>query len=972
MQTEFCLLGPITVRHCGMAVSIAHGKQRSVLASLLLRAGHMVSLGEIAEALWGPGPPLSADVSIRNYVRRLRHTLPDGGPERILTRPGGYLIRVDPDELDLTRFERLTADAQAATRAGMWEAAAVHATAALALWNGEALADVPSEVLTAREVPRLAEMRLQATETRISADIHLGRQSDVIAELQRLVVVHPLREHLHALFMFALYESGRQADALAAYQHARRMLIEELGTEPGRELRDLHRQILEGTASRSGNWDTRAMATARPDRGRSGPRQTSTANGLVPRQLPAAGLHFVGRHREISAFMGMVDAACHAPERSGAGSQPQLISCAIPIMAITGTAGVGKTALALRLAHLVADRFTDGQLYLDLRGFDPALDPLPAEAAIRSFLDGLRVPPDQIPAGLDAQAGLYRSMLAGRRMLIVLDNAASVSQIRPLLPGGGRCLVVVTSRRQLTPLAAAEGAHILTLDVLTAADARELLATRLGRTRLATDPAAAAELITECARLPMALSIVAARAESRPAFPLAAIASELRDARRRLDALDGDEASTDARAVFSWSYEKLPADAARVFRLLGLHPGPDITEAAAASLSGIPRRHAGRVLRHLAANCLLTEHIPGRFAFHDLLRVYAAEKAAATDDKEQQKAATRRAVDHYLQSARAADQAMYPVRPPIAFPSPLPGTDQETFADHAQALVWFDLEHHVLLAVLGLSAAQGLHGHAWRLPWTMETFFYRRAHWGDWASTQEVALAAARRIGDRDGQAHAHRGIANAHIEAGAHAVAGQHLRRALRLREELADVVGQARIHLDLARSAGLQDKHCEYLAHARWGLELSRSAHDTWGEGNGLAEVAWAHAMLGNYKEAIAHGQDALRLYRQISYRSQEGQVWDTIGYAHHHLGDHARAAACYRRAIQILDEYDYRHVKAVTLIWAGEAYRDAGDTQAAAEAWRQALAIIEQADHPDATKALAHLRDLEGATDDSSAQG
>jgi DNA-binding SARP family transcriptional activator/tetratricopeptide (TPR) repeat protein len=935
-----------------------------VLASLLLSAGRVVSHGEMADALWGVGSPASADVSIRNYIRRLRQILQDAGLDRILTRPGGYLIRVEADELDLTRFERLAADAQAATRAGAWERAAADAAAALALWSGEALSGVPSEVLAVRELPRLTELRLQAIETRFGAEIRLGRQSDVIAELRRLIVVHPLREHLHALFMLALYESGRQADALAAYQHARRILIEELGTEPGAELRDLHQRILGGSRG------TRAIATAVPDRGPSQPRQAGAGNGPVPRQLPAAGLHFVGRDAEISTFMRLVDDACGVPDDRDAGPHPDIMSGVIPIVIITGTAGVGKTALALRLAHLVANRFTDGQLYLDLRGFDPALDPLPTGAAIRSFLDGLHVPPDQIPAGLDAQAGLYRSMLAGRRILIVLDNAASASQIRPLLPGGGRCLVIVTSRRQLAPLAATEGARILTVDVFTATEAHELLAVRLGDARLTADPAATAELIAECARLPIALSIVAARAESRPAFPLAVVANELRGARRRLDALDGGEASIDARAVFSWSYEQLPPPAASMFRLLGLHPGPDITEAAAASLGGISRRQAGRVLRQLAANCLLTEHVPGRFAFHDLLRLYAAEKAVTTDDEDERKVATRPTVDHYLQSARAADLAIYPARPPIALPAPLPGTSPETFAGHGHALVWFDQEYHVLLAVISLAAAQGLHTYAWHLPWTMEAFFDRRAHWRDWASTQEVALVAAGRTGDRDGQAHAHRGIANAHIEIGAHDVAERHLARALRLREESGDVAGQARIHLDLGRSAGAQHKDGEHLTHARRGLELSRSAHDALGEGYGLAEVAWALALLGSHQQAIATGHAALRLLRRIGHRPMEGSVWDTLGYAHHQLGDYGRAAACYQRAVQNLDQYGYRHEKAVTLMWAGAAYRAAGDAQAAGGAWREALAILEETRHPDAEKVRVQLRNLSGATDAASA--
>jgi tetratricopeptide (TPR) repeat protein len=549
-------------------------------------------------------------------------------------------------------------------------------------------------------------------------------------------------------------------------------------------------------------------------------------------------------------------------------------------------------------------------------------------------------------------------------MLIVLDNAASAGQVRLLLPGAGACLVVVTSRRQLTALAAMEGAYTVTLDVLTDTEAHQLLATRLGAARLADDLAATTELIAECARLPLALSVAAARADARPQFPLAAVAGELRDARGRLDALDGGEDLVNIRAVFSWSYEQLSPATARMFRLLGLHPGPDITVAAAASLAVVPRLQAARTLGQLAAACLLTEHMPGRFTFHDLLRAYAAEQAAVAEEEGQRQAAIHRSVDHYLQSARAADHAIYPARPPVPISAPLPGTEPETFPGHVEALAWFEQEHHVLLAVTSLAATSGLHPCAWHLPWTMESFFYQRAHWHDWAVTQKIALTAARCIGDRDGQAHAHRGIANANIEIGSYDTASRHLTWALRLRENAGDLTGQARVHLDMGRLASFQESYSDCLAHARQGLELSRSAHDRIGEGNGLSEVGWALALLGQYEQAIACCHDTLRLLRETGNLHIEGQVWDSLGYAHHHLGQHAEAAACYQRAVQILDERGYRYAKAVTLNWAAQAYRAAGDARAARDAWQQALAMLEDFHSPDAAKVLANLRDLEAS--------
>ena len=395
MGTEFCLLGPLLVRCGGNLIPVQQGKQRVVLAALLLNANQVVSLDELIDTLWGTSPPPSARVTARNHVKRLRQTLGDTGRPRIATRPSGYLISVPAGELDVSRFESLLGSARAAAADGSWNAAAAQARAALALWRGDPLADVPSERLVAREGPRLAELRLQALEVRIGADLYLGRHGEVIAELQRLAGAHPLREHLHALLMLALYRDGRQAEALAAYQQARQVLAEELGTEPGTELRELHQQMLTGDPALAAAQPGRAAAVA--------PASPQGPAAALPRQLPAAVAGFTGRAAELAALTGMLDQA-------GTGAPGTVV-----ISAIGGTAGVGKTALALRWAHQVAARFGDGQLYVNLRGFDPSGTPATPAEAIRGFLDALGVPPGQIPPGPQAQAGLYRSLLAGRQ-----------------------------------------------------------------------------------------------------------------------------------------------------------------------------------------------------------------------------------------------------------------------------------------------------------------------------------------------------------------------------------------------------------------------------------------------------------------------------------------------------------------------------------------------------------------------------
>ena len=494
---EFCLLGPLVVRFDGVVMPVQPGKQRAMLAALLLNAGQVVPLEQMIEALWGTAPPPSARVSVRNYVKRLRQALGDTGRARISTQPRGYLISVAAGELDVTPFAELAGRAQAAARAGSWVQAAAQARAALALWRGEPLADVDSEVLAAREVPRLAEIRLQALEARIDADLHLGHQADVIAELRGLIAVHPLREHLHALLMLALYRSGRQGEALAAYQRARLVLVAELGIEPGTGLRGLHQRIL-----------TADPALAVPE---AGPPAAGGPGPVVPRQLPAPVAHFAGRSGELAALTGLLD-------QSGREAPGTVV-----ISAIGGTGGVGKTALAVHWAHQVAERFPDGQLYVNLRGFGPS-DPVPPAAALHGFLDALHVPAGQLPGDFAGQQSLYRSLLADRTVLIVLDNARDGDQVRPLLPGSPGSMVVVTSRNELAGLAAAEGARPLNLDVFTDAEAHELLARRIGPARLAAEPGAATELTALCARLPLALAITAARASARPGFTMAAIA----------------------------------------------------------------------------------------------------------------------------------------------------------------------------------------------------------------------------------------------------------------------------------------------------------------------------------------------------------------------------------------------------------------------------------------------------------------
>jgi tetratricopeptide (TPR) repeat protein/transcriptional regulator with XRE-family HTH domain len=666
----------------------------------------------------------------------------------------------------------------------------------------------------------------------------------------------------------------------------------------------------------------------------------------APRQLPGRVSHFTGRAAELAALTGLLDQA---------GAQP---SGTVVISVIGGTAGVGKTALAVHWAHQVAGRFGDGQLYVNLRGFDPSGAPAVPEAAIRGFLDALGVPPGRIPPGPEAQAGLYRSLLADKRMLIVADNARDEQQVRPLLPASPASLVLVTSRSQLGGLAAAEGARLISLDVLTHGEAVQLLTARLGTARAAAEPGAVDQIASLCAHLPLALAVAASRAAARPGFPLAALAAELADSAGRLDALDAGDPGSSVRAVFSWSTRQLTAQAARMFRLLGIHPGPDITVPAAASLAAIGEADARRLLRELDRAHLITEHVPGRYAFHDLLRAYAADQAQHTGSQADRDAATGRVLDHYLHTAARAALLLNPAQEPVALAPPTAGAAAGQPADHRQALAWLEAEHQVLLAAVALAAGSGFDTHAWQLPWAMTTFLQTRGHWQEWAAAQRIALDAATRLGDTAAQAVSGRLLANACTDLGDHDQARGHYARSLTLYQRLGNRLGEAKIQHSLGFAAERQGHHADALEHAEQALRLYQAIGDKTFEAEALNNVGWCHDLLGDHRQARAFCRQAITLSAEIGDRRAEGNAWDSLGYAEHHLGNLAEAATCYQHALSLFRESGARLDEAETLTHLAGTRRAAGELAKAREAWQQALAILDDLQHPDADKIRAKL--------------
>ncbi|MEJ3748166.1 BTAD domain-containing putative transcriptional regulator [Actinomycetes bacterium KLBMP 9797] len=923
----FRILGPVRVWTGQRSMSIGAAKQRAVLAMLLLNAGQLVRVDRLVDELWGDRPPARPRVAVHTYVYRLRAWLGQMSADgvRLDTGGDGYLLTVPPDAIDWDRWQRLVADGRAALADGLLEAGTGRLREALAMWLGPALADVDTPAIRAA-ARGMDEHRAEVLEQCLAAELALGRHAALLPELDTLAAANPYNEGLHGKLMAALSAAGRQADALAVFDRIRRRLADDLGIDPGADLREVHGAILRGSLVPP-------------------PRASGSARAVqVPAQLPAEVRAFTGRHRELEALDGLM-----AADRAST----------VVITALTGTPGVGKTALAVRWAHRVAGRFPDGQLYVNLRGFDPGGRLTAPAEAVRGFLDTLGVPPERIPSTPDGQVALYRSLLAGKRMLVVLDNARDADQVRPLLPGTPTAMAVVTSRNQLTSLVAVDGAVPLVLDVLSTEECRELLANRLGAARTATEPDAVGQIITACAQLPLALAITAARAR-QTGFPLASLAAELTGV-GRLDTLDAGDQPSQIRAVFSWSYQALDPPAARLFRLLGQHPGPDTAAAAAASLAAHPTSDTRRLLADLTRANLLLEQSPGRYTFHDLLRAYAAEQADRHDSAEQRREATTRLLDHYLHTAYAADRLLYPRRDPIqlSLVPTAPGAYPEHPADQQKAMAWLTAEHQVLLAALHHAHDRGFDRYAWQLAWSLDTYLARRGHRHDQITAWQVAAAAASRLADPIAEADAHRFLGRTHTQLGRYDDAGSHLRHAHDLYARAGDAAGQAHTEMNLSHLAERKGEIDRALQHAQQALTLFETAGHPTGPAFARNLVGWYHSLNGDHVQALAFCEQALRLLQQIGDKNGEAATWHSVGYAHHHLGDHAHAAECYRHGIDIYRRLDDRYGEAVCLSDLGDTHEAAADDQAARIAWQQALDILTSLDHHDAAALRDKLR-------------
>jgi DNA-binding SARP family transcriptional activator/tetratricopeptide (TPR) repeat protein len=956
---EFRILGPLQVYAEDGQPCAFEPRSARVLAVLLLSPDQVVSREYLVDAVWDDDPPATAKRQLQNCVTTLRRQLAGRGrPESLITAdPPGYRIRVDQGQLDAQRFHELVDQAQAMSLHGQTDAVR-HLRSALALWRGPALTGMTGRVIQAAAT-RLDEQRLAALEACLDLELQLGRHHQLIGKLAELAASHPVRERLVGQLMLALHRSGRQADALRAYHGLRERLADELGLDPGVQIQQLHTAILRN--------DPATLRTTPVT-------HTSVTAAVVPRQLPAPPQMFVGRTSELAIFGRVSNATT------------------VVITAIDGMAGIGKTALAVHAAHQLADHYPDGQLFIDLHGYTQGITPLEPGDALDRLLRTLGVAGERIPADLDERAGLYRSRMADQEMLVVLDNAATETQIAPLLPGSPGCLVLVTSRRRLAGL---NKTHTVSLDTLPLPEAVTLLIRTIGEQRLTDQPPEMlAETAELCGRLPLAIRIAAALLGSHSAWSLADLAQRLRDQDRRLVELD--DGSRSVAAALELSYQQLPANQQHMYRLLGLHPGPDIDLYAAAALAGTTIDRAGWLLDQLLYAHLLQEPAPGRYTFHDLVRAHATSTAARAEPEPAGRPALSRLLDHYRHTASVAMDIAYPYERERRPRVPPAGTPTPHLPDPTGATAWLDTELPNLLAAARHAADNGRPEHTMNLSAILHRHLRTRGRYRDAETLHHQALTTAGAATDRAGEMEALFGLGHIHRRQGRYEQAANHFGQMLEIARatghrasELDALLGLGHLHvrqgrheqatnhlglaLQIARATGnragelatlnglghihrRQGRHEQAIDHYEQALQIARATGDRAGELNALNGLGYIHQARGRHDQAIDHFGQALQIARATGHRAGELDVLNGLGYIHQARGRHDQAADHYQRILDIAQEIGDRNWQFEALQGLGRLHHATGHPDTAMAHHRQALELATDLAQP-ADQARAH---------------
>lgn len=958
-MVRFRILGPIEVWSGQSWSGITAPKWRALLATLLLNPGQVVSTDRLIAEVWGDQPPGGAANLISVYVLRLRRKLDDPDGRVLTTRAPGYQLLLEPGDLDAGRFEALVGQGRQALSAGSFRRAAEVLAEALALWRGPALADVPPFELVTAEAARLEETRLAALELRIEADIGCGQHAQLVPELRRLVSDHPLREALWSLLIRALDAAGRRAEALTAYGQAREVIAEELGVDPGPELQRLYQVML--TADALGPPavpDARTPAAPAPPGPDAPPRPAPAAPRRVPAQLPADVPDFTNRERHLDRVLGLVR---EAQERE----RP-----AMPVTVVAGTPGLGKTTFAVHAAHALRDDFPDGQLYVNLLGGSG--QPAQPDEVLARFLRDLGVDGTRVPVEAEERAAMYRTRLAGRRTLVLLDDARQAAQVRPLLPGTASCAVIVTSRSRLPDLA---GSSLVDLDVLDSGQAAELFTRIIGADRASAEPEAVGEVLAICAGLPLAIRIAGARLAARPGWSVRTLADRLSDQRRRMDELaTGDLA---VRTCFQVSFDTLPGspredslDPAHAFRLLGVWQGPTIGLQVASVLIGRPEAEVASALEVLVDARLLESPTPDRYQFHDLLRDFAADRARSDEPPQAIEDALRRVLSWYLHTAAAAAQVVSPLSDRVPLPTSESGAEPLTFSTASQALRWCEIERANLVAATRQAAGHGLYDAAWKLPVSVMSCFDRLGYRTEWTTTHGIALASSRQVGDRHGEAWVLANIGMVLSQQRDDQATG-YFKDAMAIHRDIGDPAGQARDAINLAYHYRLMGRHEEAAAALLEVLEL-RIGH-RYGESIALCNLGEAYLELKRHDDAIARSQEALALAREIGAARIEGYALYNLGRVDLDVGRADQGAELLGAALSLHRAAGDMYGEAQDLEYIGIARADEGRGAEARDAWARSHALFEALGE-DARAAqigthlahLAHLADLADLAD------
>ena len=912
---RFRILGPLEIWTAQGWSGIGASKWRALLAALLLNAGQVVSTDRLIADLWPDRPPDRAANLISVYVLRLRRLMDDPHGQILTTRAPGYQLRLGPDDLDAQSFGTLADQGRQALDEGDASRAVALLAEALGLWRGRALDGVPPSDLVLAEASRLEESRLDVLELRITADLRCGRAGQLVSELRRLISEHPIREGLWVLLLEALDLAGRRAEAIAAFSEARSAISDELGVDPGPELRRIYQRLLAADRAESDAADGSGEAEApgaragaetagRADRdpdarladadadatpataaaaGAGGPSEPGG-----PAQLPADVADFTGRQEHLLRLRQML-----TPVSSAANP------AAVNIAGVVGTPGLGKTVLAVHAAHALRRNFPDGQLFVSLLG--ASQQPAKPDEVLARLLRDLGVEPDRIPATLDERAALYRTRLTDRRVLIVLDDARDSAQVRPLLPGSASCAVIVTSRHWLSDLA---GSRLVDLDVLDDDEAEQMLTRIIGEDRVTAEPGPVRDVLRACAGLPLAIRIAGARLAARRGWTVATMARRLADERHRLDELTAGDLAV--RACFEVSFTSLPqsaapgtVDPARAFRLLGLWQGPYISLRAAAALLDEDEDRVADALEILVDAHLLESTSSDWYRFHDLLRTYAAERANAEEPAQATRAAISRLLHWYLRSADAASHLINPLRDRVPLDRERSSAPVLSFASTDETLTWSRLERDNLVAATRQAAAEELHEVAWKLPVAIMLCFDLHGYRAEWLATHEVGLASARAIGDRAGEAWVlnDMGVVLSQQQV---PDADRYFVQALEIRRDLGDLRGQAQITNNLAFSYHFQGLHEKAVQPLHEALALQRAVGHRYGEATTLCNLGEAYLELGRLPEAIARERDALAIVHEIGLPRLEGWVLQHLGRAHRDSGRLEEGAALLEQAL------------------------------------------------------------------------